>query len=183
MKDHRGASPKEEAQAIAHDARLKAVREAGERIAHGEGTAQDIYLAAQDLAKAERAGFIAALLPGDTNDPTWGVGELLTWLGSTDASLRRKLYRYLGKLSEQVPAVVNDPVSGWRLPRSAAYKHFMALFLELHGSPALQAVATRVTRARRLAPSNPLEQEARHDSDETETDVRLEKDGLAVTAD
>lgn len=124
----------EQTTAHARSLRGRALDGAGERIQHGQYTAQDVQLVAGALPRGERDRFVAALLPDTPDDPRWTVKQIAEWLGGdwTDKAGQRRIQRRLAKLLDAGVGVVRDERKGYTVPQSVLAMHFAGDFLGSH---------------------------------------------------
>ena len=95
--------PREVATARATNMQLRLLESAGERIAQGKHSRQDVTLFAENLPRTQRARFRAIMAQEGPDDPAWGSAHIVEWLCATGASLdlvRKRVQRAL-KLAEE----------------------------------------------------------------------------------
>lgn len=161
------ADPAKIAQGQAMEIRSATTDAAGQRIASGVYSPDDVYAVAAQLPKSERDRFIAALVRPEPEDPMWGTREMADWLGLADlateqdeAAARRRLIRLLAKVAKDDARIQKNEKGQYQVPRSLALTYLAEFYIELHRAARRQPADWLATLARRSEPFPPSESSA-----------------------
>ncbi len=163
LKESRGESPAEVAQADAYSIRRNVTAAAGQRIREGKYTPQDVRIVARALPRADRERFESAMIAETADDPYWTVRQIADWLGIDSDSGRRVVARKLARLLDKGYGILKDETqkSAYQVPRSVVLRIFADDFMARRSTP---------TVPRQPAPASPGSNGPDTDPDRTLTE-------------